>query len=294
MKIEPFIQILKPQQWYKNILIFAALIFSLNLFNFSILSFFLEGFILLCLVSSASYIINDLKDLEEDRKNPEKRRRPLPSSKITPKQALVLAVVLLATTFYFGLRLNINFTLILIVLFLTNQIYTFWLKKVIILDVMLIAVDYVWRALAGAALTEELLKDIQHPPLSAWFIYGFFFIALLLALGKRRSELVFLGENAANHRTVFKSYTEQTLDHFISITSSMVILFYTLYTMNAPKGGLRLTLTIPVVVYAVYRYNYLLRSESLYARHPEKLFLDLSFLASLVAWILLTVVLLYT
>lgn len=289
MRVKAFVKLIRPQQWYKNLLIFFPLIFSFNLFNSNLYLPFIMGFILLCLVSSVNYILNDIKDIENDRENPEKRNRPLSSGKLTIKGVVPLAVLMLATSLLLGLKLNIQLTLTLLALFITNQFYTFYLKKIVIVDAMTIAMDFVWRALAGIAL----IKGVSHPPLSVWFIFGIFFIAFLLATGKRRSELALLGEDATKHRSVFMSHNEKTLDSQILIITSMIILFYTLYTMEAPVGDQRLAITIPLVVYAVCRYVYLLTSNNPATRNPEKLLRDIPLLIALIAWVLSVVVLLY-
>lgn len=288
-RAKSFIELIRVRQWYKNLLVFVALVFSFNLLNSVFYPSFLQAFLLLCLVSSASYIINDVKDIEKDRQHPEKRSRPLPSGRVRIIVAIPLAVLLLTASLYLGMKTNMELSLILLVLFLTNQLYTFFLKDIVIVDAMALATDYVWRALAGITL----IKNAPHPPVSAWFIFGIFFTAFLLATGKRRSELLLLGKDAAKHRLVFRSYNVQSLNYQISITSSLIILFYTLYTMNAPIGDLRLTITIPIVVYAVYRYVYLLISNSHAIGKPEQLFRDIPLLFALIAWVLSIVILLY-
>jgi 4-hydroxybenzoate polyprenyltransferase len=158
------------------------------------------------------------------------------------------------------------------------------------LDIITLSSNYVWRILAGIVL----LANVPHPPISGWIIFGFFFVALLLALGKRRGELMLLGkEVASEHREVFKSYNKEVLDYGISATSTLIILFYTLYTLNAPIGDLRLTVTIPIILFIVFRYAYLIYTNSYIARSPEKLIHDRALITALVIWIILVGTLLY-
>lgn len=288
--VKEYIKLLRPHQIYKNVIVFVALIFSFNILNFSLYPVFIVTFIMLWLVSGANYILNDIIDKEKDMLHPEKCKRPIASRRVNVASALVFALIIGWLVFILsGVFISCHLTLILLALFLTNSLYTLWLKNVVILDVLTIALDYVWRALAGIVL----IMNVPHPPISAWFIFGIFFVALLLACGKRRGELIFLKKTAGEHKITLKLYNLSILDHMMVVTTSLIILFYTLYCMNAPIGDLRLVMTIPIVVYATFRYSYLAFSDSSSIRKPEKLFFDVPLIVSLVIWLCTVLVLLY-
>ncbi|MGD2200580.1 MAG: UbiA prenyltransferase family protein [Candidatus Bathyarchaeota archaeon] len=288
--IRDYLDILRVRQWYKNLLIFLGLVFSFNLLDLNLYPSFLLGYILLCLVSGVNYTINDIMDIEKDRGHPEKTNRPLPSGRITLRQAYSLIAVLLVFSLIAGTFINLEFTLLLILLFVTSQFYNFIAKKIIVLDLIMISSNYVWRALTGIAL----LKDTPHPPVSMWFIFGVFFVALLLATGKRKAEKNFLGDRAPEFRGTLQYYSSPMLDHLINIYGAVTILFYTMYCVNAPIGDSRLMITIPIVVFLIGRYLFLTYKRQQHVRDSSKLLFDTPLLIGLVLWILTIILLLYT
>ena len=179
--------------------------------------------------------------------------------------------------------------LVVLALFITSQIYSFWAKKIIIVDTIIIATDHVWRALAGI----PLLSGSQYPPLSIWFIFGVFFIAMLLATGKRIAELKLDIDDASNIRKTLGEYTEKILEHQLSVISSTIVLFYSLYIISSQENHILMSITIPVVIYAILRYHYLLSSKKRDVGNPELLFLDRPIVASIIIWAALTVVIMY-
>ena len=290
MLITDLFDVLRVRQWYKNLLIFLGLVFSFNLTNLDLYPPFIAGYVLLCLVSAVNYVINDVVDREKDASHPEKMSRPLPSGRVSLNEAYGLIAVLLVVSFVGGYYLNTKFAILLGLLFLTSQFYNLVARKVIVLDLIVISLNYIWRALTGIAL----LKGIPHPPVSLWFIFGVFFVALLLAAGKRRGEYAFLGDRAGGFRGTLQSYSPEMLDNLINVFSAITILFYTMYCVNAPIGDSRLMVTIPVVVFLIGRYIYIVYNKNQNVRDSSRLLNDLPLLLGLAIWIIVVLILLYT
>jgi len=290
MAIDGLLGLLRVKQWYKNLLIFLGLVFSFNLTNLSLYPPFIAGYIFLCLVSGANYAINDVVDRVNDASHPEKKNRPLPSGRVSLNEAYGLITVLLTVSFIGGYYLNPKFAILLALLFFTSQFYSLVARKVIVLDLIVISLNYIWRALTGIAL----LQGIPHPPVSLWFIFGVFFVALLLAAGKRRGEHAFLGDRAGEFRDTLQSYSSSMLDNLINVFSAITILFYTMYCVNAPIGDSRLMVTIPFVVFIIGRYIYLVYNKNQNVTDSSKLLDDRPLLLGVVLWILAVMILLYT
>lgn len=262
------LQTMRPRQWTKNGFVFVALLFDRQLFDpHSVLRTIL-AFILLCLMSSAVYIMNDLVDIEADRRHPRKRLRPLPAGRLNPVVAAVAALVLIFASLIAAFNLSIPFALILLAYLLSQITYTLWLKHVVLVDVTIVAAGFILRIAAGVAV----ITPVQR--FSPWlYIFGGF-LALFMALGKRRHELVLLGDDAGNHRAILQEYNLELLDKLISIVTTSAIVAYSLYTFLAeglPQNHLMM-LTIPFVIYGMFRYLYLI-----HVRHeggaPEEILL---------------------
>ncbi|MBC8223909.1 UbiA family prenyltransferase [Candidatus Bathyarchaeota archaeon] len=290
MAIDGLLGLLRVRQWYKNLLIFLGLVFSFNLTNFDLYPPFITGYVLLCLVSGANYAINDIVDRDKDASHPEKKNRPLPSGRASLNEAYGLIAVLLVVSFVGGYYLNTKFAILLGLLFLTSQFYNLVARKVVVLDLIVISSNYIWRALTGIAL----LKGIPHPPVSLWFIFGVFFVALLLAAGKRRGEHAFLGDRAGEFRGTLQSYSPAMLDNLINVFSAITILFYTMYCVNAPIGDSRLMVTIPVVVFIIGRYLYIVYNKNQNVMDSSRLLDDRPLLLGVALWIFTVMILLYT
>ncbi len=248
------LQTMRPRQWPKNGFVFVALLFDRQLFEPQSVLRALIAFVLLCLMSSAVYMMNDLVDIEADRQHPRKRHRPLASGRLNPTLAAVVAFVLAAGSLAAGLALSTLFGLILLAYLLTQIAYTLWLKHVVLVDVSIIATGFILRIAAGVAV----ITPVQR--FSPWlYIFGGF-LALFMALGKRRHELALLGEEAGNHRAILQEYNLELLDRLIGIVTTSAIVAYSLYTFLAeglPENHLMM-LTIPFVIYGMFRYLYLI------------------------------------
>ncbi|HWQ84783.1 MAG TPA: decaprenyl-phosphate phosphoribosyltransferase [Anaerolineales bacterium] len=252
--LRQLLKTMRPRQWIKNLVIFAALIFDGQLLNIPAGLRTLAGFAIFCLVSGVVYIINDLADIEADRMHPEKSRRPLASGALSPKIALITAALILIIVAPLALLLSDRFALIALVYFGINLAYSKWLKHIPIVDVLTIAMGFVLRVAAGVVL-------IQVARFSPWLYVVTTLGALYIGFGKRRAELALLADEANSHRRVLDGYTIPLLDQFIIILSATTIIAYSLYTFSAPNlpTNHAMMLTIPFVLYGIFRYLYLIQ-----------------------------------
>lgn len=260
---------MRPKQWVKNGLLFVALIFDGKLFDLVPLTHTIAGFFLFCLLASVVYIINDLADLQADRNHPTKRLRPLPAGKLPVPVAISAAGVLFLIVFGLAPLLSWQFALLCLTYFLLNLAYSRWLKHIPLIDVMVLASFYVLRVGAGMTLFEV-------SRFSPWLYVFTTFLALYLGIGKRRAELVLLAEGANSHRKVLEGYTLPMLDQMNIVVSASAIITYSLYTFSAPNlpGNHTMMLTIPFVIYAVFRYLYLLQVKNCGGAPEEVFFTD--------------------
>lgn len=279
---------MRPKQWAKNLLIFIALIFDQQLTNWTAFSHILIGFILFSLLSSAVYVINDLTDLEADRQHPQKRLRPIPAGKLPTRVALVAAVALFLVVGIGSIWLSGWFALICLTYLLLNLAYSKWLKHIPILDVMFLASFYVLRVVAGVVL-------IVVARFSPWLYVFTTFMALYLGIGKRRAELALLAENANSHRKVLEGYTIPLLDQLTIIVSGSAIITYSLYTFSAPNlpANHTMMLTIPFVIFGIFRYLYLVQVEQCGGAPEEVLFTDRALQVCIALWGLVVLIVFY-
>jgi 4-hydroxybenzoate polyprenyltransferase len=244
---------MRPRQWTKNGFVFFALVFDKQLFHLPALLRTLAGFALFCLISSAVYIFNDLADIEADRQHPEKKKRPLPSGHLSQGAAWTAGILLVMLASGLGWLLSPAFAEVVALYFLINLAYSRWLKHVPILDVMIVAAGFVLRVHAGTTL-------IVVERFSPWLYVVTTLGALYLGFGKRRAELALLAQGAGSHRKVLEGYTLPLLDQYITIVSAATILAYSLYTFSAPNlpANHTMMLTIPFMVYIIFRYLYII------------------------------------
>jgi 4-hydroxybenzoate polyprenyltransferase len=283
------LQILRPMQWSKNTVLFAALIFSKHLFILSDAALVLAGFVCFCMVASGAYVMNDLRDCERDREHPLKSLRPLPAGRIGRGQAIVLALTLMAAGIAAALALHRGFGLLTFVYLALQVAYTFILKEVVIIDVMAIAAGFVIRAVAGGVIIDV--------PISPWLIICTFLLALFLGFSKRRHELVLLEGRATDHRASLKEYSPYFLDQMISVVTASTVVAYAIYTVSPEVqeklGTDRLYLTIPFVLFGIFRYLYLVHQREEGGNPTQLLLRDRPLLAGVVLWIVTASVLLY-
>ncbi|MEE8474903.1 MAG: decaprenyl-phosphate phosphoribosyltransferase [Myxococcota bacterium] len=282
-------RLMRPTQWVKNLLLFAALVFAKKLFAADALALSILGFVGFCLASSSAYVVNDLLDAERDRLHPDKRHRPIAAGVVSPSVATGLAAVLtiaaLALSFWIGPRFGIAVSIYLAM----THFYSAVGKGIVILDVMLVASGFVVRAVAGA-----LAIDV---PSSDWFIVCTLFLALFLALSKRKAEMAALDEAAARVRPVLKSYTKSSLDAYTATSMSAALISYVLYVLDIQKQPdadfSLLWLTVPFVLFALFRYHLLVETRG-YGEKPEEVaLLDRPFQVCLLGFALAAIVALY-
>jgi 4-hydroxybenzoate polyprenyltransferase len=279
---------MRPRQWAKNLFIFAALIFDQKLAEPQAVLDSVFGFILFCFISSAVYLLNDLGDLEADRHHPRKRHRPIASGQLPVRIAWVVAVSLVIVVIPLAFILDMYFGVILLGYFLLNLVYTNWLKHIAILDVLVLASFYLIRVSAGVIL-------VQVERFSPWLYVVTGLLALFIGLGKRRAELALLAEEANTHRKVLDGYTLNFLDQLIIIVSSATVMSYSLYTFSAPNlpANHTMMLTIPVVLYGIFRYLHLIQVDQRVGSPEELLFTDRPLQITLVLWTGVVFVILY-
>jgi len=279
-----FIKLLRINQWYKNVIIFLPLVFSLKFFSPDAILISFLGFIALCLVSSAGYIRNDIKDLESDKLHPTKKFRPISAGTVSKTQAGIIFIVILISGLVLSFLLDWKFGIMTILLIANTEIYSNWLKKILFLDILSISGNFMIRAISGVILIQS--------PLSPWLILGIFFVALFLAGIKRRNELAVLMDSAKQHREILGQYNKATLDSIILIASIMILTTYSLYTMDSVTQDWRLVITVPIVVYVIFRQIYL-SSTSHEKIISDNILKDRGISISILVYIGLTLYLLY-
>jgi len=277
---------MRPRQWTKNIFIFAALVFDGKLFHLNDFLRTLAGFGFFCLISSSVYIFNDLLDIEADRKHPVKKNRPIASGKIPLSVAIIVGSLLALVALLGGYLLAWQFSLTMLIYFALMQAYSKWLKHIPILDVLILAGGFVLRVHSGTTL-------ITVQRFSPWLYVLMTLLALYLGFGKRRAELTLLSDNANAHRKVLDGYTLPLLDQFITIVSASTILAYSLYTFDRLPNNHNLMLTIPFVIYALFRYLYLIQVKQIGGEPEEILLSDRPFQISIVLWALAVLAVFY-
>ncbi|MDO9545991.1 MAG: decaprenyl-phosphate phosphoribosyltransferase [Pelolinea sp.] len=255
------------KQWVKNSFLFAGIIFDRQLFNSTAFLNTAFGFLIFCTLSSAVYFLNDVFDIEADRMHPTKSSRPIASGKISVITAISIAILLCLLALSSAFYLSKPFFILGTIYFLINILYSKWLKHIPILDVMIIASGFVIRVLAGVSL-------IKVDRFSPWLYVVTTLLSLFIGFGKRRAELVLLSKDANQHRIVFEGYSLPLLDQLITIVSSITLVSYSLYTFSAPNlpDNHSMMLTIPFVLYGIFRYLYLIQIEQT-GGAPEELVL---------------------
>lgn len=279
---------MRPRQWTKNVFIFAALVFDKQLFIVDSFLRTLAGFALFCLISSCVYIFNDLADVEADRQHPEKKKRPIASGKLPVNAAWTAGIVFVIAALGLAYWLAPAFAVVVAAYFVLNLAYSLSLKHIAILDVLIISAGFVLRVGAGVTL-------IAVERFSPWLYIVMFLLSLFLGFGKRRAELALLSHGAGSHRKVLDGYTLPLLDQYIMIVSGTTIVAYSLYTFSAPNvpENHSMMLTIPFMVYAIFRYLYLIEVKHAGGTPEEVLLSDRPFQISMLLWAVTVIVIFY-
>ncbi len=275
------IKTMRPKQWTKNVVIFAALVFDrqLGFNNFPPMLRTLAGFAIFCLLSGVVYIINDIADIEADRNHPDKRRRPIASGILPVRTAGIAAVLLLLLIFPLAYWLSPMFAAVGLVYFLLNLAYSKWIKHIMLIDVFSIALGFVLRVAAGATL-------IHVARFSPWLYVVTTIASLYLGFGKRRAELTLLDRQANSHRKVLDGYSIPLLDQYITIVAGTLVVAYSLYTFSATNlpDNHAMMLTIPFVLYGVFRYLALVQDENKVGAPEDILLTDRPIQAAILLW----------
>lgn len=280
---------MRPKQWIKNVFVFAGLIFSHNLFDIQLLTKTIAGFSLFSLAASSIYILNDIKDIKHDKSHPEKHQRPLAAGHLKVTKAYVASSILGLCSLAGALLLDLNYFIILVGYIVMNLAYTFKLKQVVILDVMCIAFGFALRVFAGTILPGVRPSD--------WLIVCTIMLSLFLGFSKRRQELDLLGPENVNHRKVLTDYSVAFLDQMIAIATACAVMSYSLYTIAdetvARFQSRNLVLTIPFVIYGIYRYLYLIHQKKIGDNPTTVLFKDPPLFVNGIIWFIVVLLVIY-
>ncbi|MEO6457514.1 MAG: decaprenyl-phosphate phosphoribosyltransferase [Chloroflexia bacterium] len=282
---------MRPKQWTKNVLLFAALLFALEFTNPDAIWRAFAGFFLFCLFSSAVYLINDLRDRERDALNPRTRNRPIASGALKPRMAVAAVAFILPVAFILSWFLSPWFAAVGAIYMAKDFAYSFGLKHVVIIDVFLIAAGFTLRAVAGALAIGA--------PISPWLYVVTSLGALFLGLNKRKHELLLLGAGAGSHRRVLDEYSPALVDEMLAVITASTVMSYGLYTFTADnlpqclRDNHLMMLTIPFVLYGIFRYLYLVFQKNEGSSPEEVLLRDRPLLICVVLWGLTSATLLY-
>ena len=280
---------LRPHQWTKNLVVLAALIFAERLYHVPSLRLAGGAFVVFCMLSGAVYLVNDLADLEGDRRHPVKRTRPLPAGLLSTSVAKAGAVALAGAGIAASFAIGGKFAAVAVLYFGAMMAYSLALKNIVVVDVLIVAMGFVLRALAGAVAIGVAF--------SHWLLICTLLFALFLALAKRRQELTLLAGGAAQHRRILGEYSPYLLDQMIAVVTASTVVSYALYTL-APEtisrfGTDRLVWTLPFVLYGILRYLYLVHQKEEGGNPAEVLLNDRPILVTVALWAATVVTLIY-
>jgi 4-hydroxybenzoate polyprenyltransferase len=283
------LRLLRPHQWIKNSVLLAGVIFAGEAGSLVQLWVAVQALIAFCLLSSSVYILNDVADRERDRLHPLKRSRPIAAGKVSVPTASLISLFLALVGLLVSVRINLELLVVAVCYLALNVLYTVLLKDVVIIDVMTIAAGFVLRALAGAVAV--------NVEFSAWLLITTFVLALFLGLGKRRHELIFLEKEASAHRKILEKYSPYLLDQLIGVVTASTVITYFFYTLSsevgAKLGTKYLFVTIPFVIYGIFRYLYLVHKEEKGGSPTRLLLTDLPLLLDVLLWLASAILILY-
>lgn len=284
-----YIKILRIKHWIKNLFVFAGIVFSLNLFDFSLVVKNVYTFFSFSLASSFIYIINDLFDRKKDRMHPLKKNRPIASGNISPLFAVFYSLIPLIASLILGYFVNISVLIIILLYVVINFFYSFNFKHIVILDVMIIAIGFVLRVLAGIYATEV--------EASSWILLTTLVVSMFLGFGKRRSEIQQLEEVYHHHRPVLMHYSIQLLDYMIIVSITLSIITYSLYTIDDATiikfGSNNLMYSVPFVIFGLFRYMYLIFKKNGGSDPADIVIKDKYIIVSVVLWFITILFILY-
>lgn len=272
---------IRPWQWYKQAVMLLGIVFSQNLLNLDAWLSLLVGIIAFTTVVSATYIFNDISDVEEDRNHPEKQHRPIASEKVSVPVATVFGLTLAGIGLGAAYSLGPLFLAIILAYIAQNALYSLVLKQYVFVDVLIVAIGFVLRAIAGVVAIEVFL--------SPWLIVSTFLLALVLAFGKRRNELE-VAANPLETRDVLGEYSENSIDQLLVMVMATLLMSYSLYTFSRTDPTMMMTL--PFAFFGVFRYHYLVHTTNV-AGQPEYLLTDRPTVVNLILWGIVAIAVLY-
>jgi 4-hydroxybenzoate polyprenyltransferase len=280
---------LRPDQWTKNLLVFAALIFARKLFDLSSVVAAMEAFVIFCFLSGVVYLVNDVMDRESDRRHPLKSRRPIAAGELPVVTALAAAGLLCAVSLAAAFTLGWRFGAVATVYVLLQVLYSGPLKHLVIIDVLTVALGFVLRAVAGAVAIDVLI--------SRWLFVCTILLALFIALAKRRHELILLGDDARSHRAILGEYSPYLLDQMIVVVAASTLIAYIVYSISDDTAARFdtewLGLTIPFPLYGIFRYLYLVHQREGGGSPSDLLLNDRPMLACVTLWVVAVVLIIY-
>lgn len=289
-----FVRAMRPDQWTKNLVLFAGLLFAGGMNDWELIGLAVAGFAIFCGLSGATYILNDMIDAPRDRAHPTKQRRPVACGTLSMSAAGVGALVVGGVSLIAAYRIHAYFGHVATAYLALNVLYSVALRRMVILDVMAIAIGFVLRAVASV----EVLRTIApQTELSPWLLVCTFFLALFLGLGKRRHEVLVLGQSASEHRDTLLFYAPPFIDALIAVVTASTVVAYAIYTIwpgTVEKvGSARLVYTVPFVVYGVMRYLYIMFARGGGGKPSRSLISDLPLAINIVLWVLAVSAVLY-
>ena len=283
-----FLRMMRPLHWTKNMFVFAALVFGHKLNVPLALGRAIGGFACFCLAASAVYILNDIIDRQRDRLHPEKSKRPIASGRVAIGSALVVAVLCAAVAIITGFILGPAFASIILIYIMLMVLYSLLLRRIMILDCVVIAIGFCLRAVAGAVVVGVFI--------SQWLIICTFALCLFLAFGKRRGEIALLQQDRESFRNTLTGYTPELLAHMIDVTSGLAVVCFLLYAMDDRTlqtfGNNHLVYTTPLVLYCIFRFSSLIQTGK-YLGPVQLILNDLPFQIGFVIWVIASVVIVY-
>lgn len=287
--IKEFIEVMRPRQWIKNLIVFAAIIFAQELDSPEAMLKVFFAFICFCIISGCGYIFNDVLDRERDKLHPEKKERPIAAGRLKVLPALSLSIGLVIITLIASFLLRIQFGFVLAGYFLLTTCYSLFLKNIVILDVLALSAGFVFRVVGGAVVIPVVI--------SPWLVGCTMLLALFISLGKRRHELVLLERGASSHRAILKEYTPAFIDEMIAAVTGSTLIAYSFYAcstevqkkLDAPY----LPLTIIFVIYGVFRYLYLVHQKGAGGSPDVDMIKDKPLLINIILWIIAILIIIY-
>ncbi len=288
-RVSDYVQLIRPSHWVKNLFVFAPLVFSLNLLKVHEVLANVAAFFAFCIAASSVYVFNDIHDKKSDVNHPLKKKRPIASGRISEKEAWMFLCTLIAGAIFSSLYVSLQTMVVITFYIVMNILYTLMLKEIVIIDVMVIAIGFILRIMAGSTAT--------HVFLSNWMLLTTFSISLFIGFSKRRYEIVSLGDKARDHRKVLAKYEEKFVDEMITATVATTIVFYSLYTIDTQVvrkfGTSHLVFTVPFVVYGLFRYLYVIHVKGKGGDPVEIVLKDVGIISAVVGWFVAVILLIY-